>query len=169
MLNNKGFTLVELLAVVVLLAIVMGVTASIGINIYNNSKIKAEALFIEKVNKLIDTYIALEKDSFTEINSGHKVNKCDSGIDDDNCNVIYYKVYKSGSTWVKFSNIIASGAISKNDFVNPFDKTSCDVNSVIEIYKDADEVYYYRYNLDCIKNSVNKNGKWVYNNATFVS
>lgn len=37
-LNNKGFTLVELLAVVVILAIVMGIAASSVLNSINNSR-----------------------------------------------------------------------------------------------------------------------------------
>ena len=164
MLNNKGFTLVELLAVVVLLAIVMGVTASIGINIYNNSKIKAEALFIEQLNKSIDNYIALSNTSFTFTYRGTR-NKCGPG-GTGTCSIKYYTA-KNGSSWVTFSDIISSGIISQKDFVNPFDSTPCAESANIEIFKDEDEVYSYRYKLVCIKNDVNKNGAYVYSNVWF--
>ena len=165
MLNNKGFTLVEVLATLVILGIIATITTSVGMEVYNSSKVKAEGLFIKQLNKVIDDYIA-QNGRMLDKRNGGTLRK--EGIDGREINVAYYKRYKSGTTWVKFADIINERIIKTNDFVNPYDSSKCDVNSSIEIYDDADGVFYYRYKLACIKNEKNMDGEWVYNNAKFV-
>ena len=55
-LNNKGFTLVELIATIVLLTLVMSVGKYAIINIINNSKEKDYELFIQQVKDASETY-----------------------------------------------------------------------------------------------------------------
>jgi len=55
-LNNKGFTLVELIATIVLLALVMGIGSYSITKIIENSKKKDYNLLIENINNAIEDY-----------------------------------------------------------------------------------------------------------------
>lgn len=55
-LNNKGFTLVELIATIVLLTLAMSIGTYAIINIINNSKEKDYELFIQQVKDASETY-----------------------------------------------------------------------------------------------------------------
>ena len=62
-MNNKGFTLVELLAVIVIIA-VLGSIATYGvINAIKVSKDKAEDAFLNELGKTIETYISFNTPS----------------------------------------------------------------------------------------------------------
>lgn len=50
-LNNKGFTLVELLAVVVVLSIVVGLTVPVATNLVTNARYKALMITVEEAEK----------------------------------------------------------------------------------------------------------------------
>ena len=48
MMNNKGFTLVELLATIVILGVVMGIATYGVLSAINNSKLKSENCSLKK-------------------------------------------------------------------------------------------------------------------------
>ena len=62
-LNSKGFTLVELLATIVILAIISGIATYGVIGAINKSKAKSEQIFVDKLSNLIDDYLDLNPPS----------------------------------------------------------------------------------------------------------
>jgi len=55
-IDNKGFTLVELIATIVLLSLVMGIGAFAITKIINNAKEKDYQLLIENINNAVELY-----------------------------------------------------------------------------------------------------------------
>lgn len=70
-MNKKGFTLVELLAVIVILAIIALIATPIVINVVNESREKANLRSIESYAKAYETayYQALLTDNSVDFNS----------------------------------------------------------------------------------------------------
>lgn len=74
-MNKKGFTLVELLAVIVILAIIALIATPIVINVVNESREKANLRSIESYAKAYETayYQALLTDSTVQFTDSSKV------------------------------------------------------------------------------------------------
>lgn len=170
-LNNKGFTLIEILMTVVILGIIMAIAIPFGVSYFSDAKVKTETIFVNKLNKLIDDYIALENTNFDvssesiatfkkcklDIKTSNKENNSDVNCEE---NHKLYSVKLNGSTQIPFEKLINSDLISEGDFVNPYEGKKCNINNdgknYIEIFKDDDSVFYFRYKLDCISHNNNK-------------
>ena len=61
-MNRKGFTLIEFIAVIVLLGMLLVFTSPYVITAYENSKLKSEELFTNNLSKITDDYIKLNSD-----------------------------------------------------------------------------------------------------------
>lgn len=57
-MNNKGFTLVELLAVIILLSIILGIGVFSGSDVFNKASKKSEDVFVESLKDMIDIYVS---------------------------------------------------------------------------------------------------------------
>lgn len=64
-MNKKGFTLIELLAVIVVLGLVLIISVPNLTDVYKNSKLKTEEIFIDKLSKRIEEYIDFNKDTWS--------------------------------------------------------------------------------------------------------
>ena len=169
MLNNKGFTLIEVLATLVILGVILAIAVPMGTNAYESSKNKTEKIFVDKLARLVDDYITLNVSDF-ELDSTAigEVKKCDLGdFDEEECKnpIPVYKV----KTIVKFQDIIDEKLIVENEFINPKGKTACDKDQEIEIYQDKDKVNYFRFKLACISFDNKDANGYAYDNATFFS
>ena len=144
-MNNKGFTLVELLAVVGILSVVMGI-ASVGvISAINASKKRSEKIFVDKLSNVIDEYIALKRPSGTSgnLNTSYTFTKCrNSSCNNEN--------EKYTSNAIKVESIYIEELIEKKledeeKLINPSNKKKCfeDKNPEIVVYRDTEYVYYY--------------------------
>lgn len=169
-LNNKGFTLIEILMTVVILGIIMAIAIPFGISYFSAAKIKTETIFVNKLNKLIDDYITLENNNF-EVSSTSLATfkKCKLDVkaakkekNEVNCeeNHNIYKVTVDGNDKIPFEVLINSNLITEGDFINPYESKRCSMNkdehNYLEIFKDDDSVFYFRYKLDCISHNNNK-------------
>ena len=65
-MNRKGFTLIELLAVIVVLALILVITFPNLTNVFKNSKLKNEQIFVDRLSQTIDSYVSLNSDQIME-------------------------------------------------------------------------------------------------------
>jgi len=147
-MNQKGFTLVELLTTIVILSIVVGITI-IGVNGgFSTAKDKTEEIFIKTLEDALNIYIDSDakKLSFTTSSSICTLQKRFGKS----------KVYGITSS-ITLNDIINSEYIPlvKEEVVNPAnEEVACNLNAPVSIYHDDDYVYYYRINkedLECLK------------------
>lgn len=153
-MNNKGFTLIELLATLVVFAIVVGIcVGAVNFN-FGKAKEKTEEVFVDTLRDAVDMYLSSEfgnlnvtSDCVYEINKRYK------------SDVKVFRVTKGGAS-IKFSNVINSNykPLTESEFVNPANEEYgiCNLNAVINVYRDEDYVYYYSINktgLGCLKNT----------------
>ena len=146
-MNRRGFTLVELLATLVILGIVTSIVL-IGINGgFNNAKDKTEDVFVKTVKDAMDIYL----DSDAKKLYFSKVEVCTLNKTHGKS-----KVYKSSDN-ITLNNIINSEfhPITQDDLVNPVNSSKCDKNTIVNIYRDEDYVYYYEIDGDmgCLVNT----------------
>lgn len=82
--NNKGFTLVELLAVIVVLAIVMGIASIAITNLLNNTRktsfVRSAEVYIEGARKLISV-------SDVMVSAQYSLPECKSGSTPEEINI----------------------------------------------------------------------------------
>lgn len=144
-MNNKGFTLVEMLAVVVILGIVMGIATNGVINYINTSKKKSEDVFISKLESAIVAYIDLNKASINDGGiTGIDFKKCKKSGDDSSDNCSQSSALEIGK--FRVNQVVDKGLISGDKIINPKNKKSCfsnDKNPYVRVFKDSDYVYYY--------------------------
>ncbi len=156
-MKKNGFTIIELLAVLIILGIVVGITIVSVNGSGENAKKKTERIFIKNLEEAIGVY--LETDALKD-NSVPYYFTCD--IKKKNS---YIPAYIRDEK-ISFSDIFNSdyAPMNESNFVNPVNKdTNCNLNEkIITIYRDDDYVYYYGFNandLSCI----------TYNNEIFSS
>ena len=141
-MNNKGFTLVELLATLVILGIVVGITfAATNFNI-GGAKEKAEKVYVKTLTDALAMYLDSDARKLTFSSSAagttsKKQRNLDAYKD--------VKIYKNTGT-VKFRNVIDSeySPLDISDLINPNNEdVACNANATVSIYRDEDYVYYY--------------------------
>ena len=86
MKNKKGFTLVELLATIVILGIISTVTIVTVTEYYQRSKEKTEDAFKKQVEGYVYDYITLSGSKLAYVNSGYtNLQKCYKDVEDEIC------------------------------------------------------------------------------------
>ena len=63
--NNKGFTFVELLSIIAILAIVITIVITISLNVVNSSKEKSYKVTINNVERDVSSYVMENNDIFS--------------------------------------------------------------------------------------------------------
>ena len=143
-MNRKGFTLVEVLVVIVVLGIVLLIAGPTLLNVYEDSKIKSEEIFTKRLSQSIDGYIKLNSSDISFTSDG-TANKTEEGTS------YQVDIYKGTIT---VQNIINDNLLSIEDYINAGNKgVSCSTSAEIEVYKDSDYVYCYKVkkeSLDCL-------------------
>lgn len=135
-MNRKGFTLVELLATLVVLGIVMSIVLVSVNGGFGEAKNKTEDVFVDTIKDAMDMYLDSNAKNLNFSTS------CPNEIVKTYGEV---KVYKATTN---FQTVIDSKykPITQNDLVNPANKdVECALasNISINIYRDEDFVYYY--------------------------
>lgn len=140
-MNRKGFTLIEVLAVIVILGIILVIAAPSLLNAYRDSKLKSEEIFITRLSQSIDSYIKLNSSDISFSSNG-TATKTEEGTS------YSVNIYKGKKT---INDIITDNLISLEDYINPGNKdVSCSTNADIEVYRDSDYVYCHKVKKDSL-------------------
>lgn len=141
-MNKKGFTMIELLAVIVVLGIVLIITFPNISDIFKGSKLKSEEAFMDRISQSIDSYVTLNSSNITFEKQDGTFKKVlgtkEQPVD----------VYKGTIT---MNTIISSNIITEKDYKNPGNENvECNVNDEIEVYRDSDYVYCHKIKKDSL-------------------
>ena len=140
-MNRKGFTMIELLAVIVVLGIVLVITFPNMTDVFKSSNLKSEEAFVERISQSIDSYVTLNSSSIGFFEDGTAIKNY--GSSDHSVNV-----YKKTIT---MNTIISSNIITGKDYKNPGNENvECNVNAEIEVYRDSDYVYCHKIKKDSL-------------------
>ena len=140
-MGNKGFTLVELLATVVILGLVLGIGTYSVVGTINNAKNKNEEIFVDRISEVIYEYIELKGLSLGKI-AGREYN-FDKCLNSDCSYKDASVLYELNS--INISTLVSEGLIDGESMINPANKKECfdGVDPLVRIFKDSDYVYYY--------------------------
>ena len=140
-MNRKGFTLIELIAVIVILGIILVIAAPNISNAYKNSKLKSEEIFVDRLSDIIDSYIKINSDTIDFTADGTAIKY----EENSSYTVNIFKGKKN------IQDIANDNLISSEDYINAGNKEeSCDLDAEIEIYRDSDFVYCYKVEKDSL-------------------
>ena len=143
-MNRKGFTLIELLAVIILFGLILVFTVPNVVEIYKNSKLKTEKVFIDKLSDVIDGHIKLNnyEIQFNEEIDGKKCLEYRYDSNKEICKEGKLYAVKINKGEITVGKIIEGNLIYESDYINAGNKdVKCNVNAKIEVYKDSDYVY----------------------------
>jgi len=134
-MNNKGFTLVELLATLVILGIISSIVV-VGLVIdFRETKGKTEDIFISTIEDAMDIYLNSDGKKLSFSTYACTISKSHGNVN----------VYKAtGST---IDSVINSSynPLTEKDLVNPAnEEVTCNKYAPITVYRDDDYVYYYK-------------------------
>lgn len=150
-MNNKGFTLVEILAAIVILGLVMGIGVSGVTSFINNSKKKSEEIFVGKFKSAVIEYLDLygmrmsvsEEDKY-KFNKCIK-NNCYNETTGEYVPDTFYEVSVDVLSDLSVSELIDKKILAKSSIVNPRNKKECFSSTYpnIRVFRDNDYVYYF--------------------------
>ena len=155
-MNKKGFTLVELLATIIILSIVTGIAIVIIVSSFKKAKEDTEKVFIKNLEDAIEIYIDSIVSKEQAVVFDEKICTINKKINPSS------KVYRASAT-VPLSDLSDP---NKNPYsplgkvVNPAnEKVDCNPDNVpIKIYRDDDYVYYYFINKNTLNCLLDKTG-----------
>lgn len=140
-MNRKGFTMIELLVVIVVLGIVLAITFPNLTNAFKSGKIKSEEAFTDRLSQSIDSYVTLNSSSIVFKSDG-TAKKTDADKKTD------VNIYKGTIT---IQDIINDGIINEKDYKNPANENvNCNKDAQIDVYRDSDYVYCHKIKKDSL-------------------
>lgn len=151
-MNRRGFTLVELLAVIIILALIVGI-AVVGVNAgFGEAKKKSEDVYLKTLREAIGVYLNTDGKNLTFSNS--EICTVKKALNDS-------KIYESERTISFKDDIIGSTyqPIMADDMINPANERSCKTDVAIRIFRDEEYVYYYSFygrDLNCLEENADQ-------------
>ena len=154
-LNNKGFTLIEVIAVIAILGIIVAIVLPSVFGYFDTSKDRSEEIFMGEMEEIIESYIALEgRKIMFDTSHGKVIEKCDPLEGNSSC--VEVNVYKNTGS-VTFNDIVNEGLVKGSDIINPKNEQYCSLDTEIIVYRDDDYVYCFETEFDCVEDSDNNN------------
>ena len=129
MLNKRGYTLVELLSVLVIISIIALIIIPVSLHSLDISNDKVEEAFKVRIKDLVDTYILF--------------------------NIKNVELKEEGTMNEKYlKTITLKDVLLYNDIsniVNPKNNMGCNIGTLIDIYKDKNNNYCFKIeSLECL-------------------
>ena len=118
-MNKKGFTLVELLATVVILGVLITIASFSATVIINNAKIRAGAIAVVNLKEAAITYYKQNNINLSKCNAGFMV-------DEDNTSSCI-----TSANEITVKELIEAGAFTDT-------KNICDKNATVTVYRYVD-------------------------------
>lgn len=138
-MNNKGFSLIELLATIVILGILSAITITTISNAYQKSQDKAYEAFTKSIKNYVSDYISLKGSKETYTNKGKMRKYYKDANNKDAFDVVDFY----GSENLSIETIISE--VSGDPLKNPSTKVECkNSNTNLYIYRDSDFVYCFK-------------------------
>ena len=152
---NKGFTLVELLATIVIIGIITGIVIVIfNVNL-QSTKDDAEEVFVDTIRTTLDVYLASgAKQLVFEPEEDDSGNRC--YLQKKHGNIYMYSQTTDLASVIYGTAGSGYNTLNEKDLVNPANKdVSCgNASSIpVTIYRDDDYVYYYYIDKDKLADS----------------
>lgn len=143
-MNRKGFTLIEVLVVIVILGIILLIVGPSLLNVYEDSKLKSEEIFTTRLSQSIDGYMKLNSNNIIFTSDG-TANKTEEGASYQ-VNIYKGRILENGiERIIVVNDIIVDNLLSQENYINAGNKNiQCNSNAEIEVYKDSDYVYCYK-------------------------
>ena len=140
-LDNKGFTLIEVIAVVAILGIIVAIVLPSVFGYFDTSKEKSEEIFVKETERVIENYVALNGRNISyETTNPIVFKKCDPLLGDSSC--VNVNAYRNETTnKITFNDLISEGLIQDGDIINPKTNMECSLDTEIVVYRDDDYVY----------------------------
>ena len=143
-MNRKGFTMIELLATLLILSVVIGITVYSLSSIFSKTKEKTEDVFLGTIKDSLDIYLTSSNAKSLNFNI--------------TCSNVLKKTYGDVSVYkavTTFQAVIDSEykPITQDELFNPArEDLTCNnaYNIPIEIYRDSNYVYYYSVSKDSL-------------------
>ena len=134
-MNKKGFTLVELLGVIVILGIIMVVVFPMAIDYFQESKDKGEEIFLSNLERGISSYVAGESSDFVFNEEAEQKEIKDIFLN----KTTTVEVFKDTSKTLK--DVVDKNYLVEGEIVNPKNEDKCNIDkAVLEIYRDENYV-----------------------------
>lgn len=144
-MNRKGFTLVELLAVIIVLGVIAGISV-VSINYgLEQARKETENVYVKTLRDAISVYLNSEGKELKYTTKACVATKL----------LGTSEVYESDT--ITFRKITESDfkPLAESDFVNPAnEEKKCNLDAEIRVFRDEDYVYYYLFNgsdLECLE------------------
>ena len=158
MLNNKGFTLLEMMLVIVILSIIMAITVPSLIGYFDQSKDTSEQVFMDEMEDVVSNFISLRMLGFQPTSQTISFYKCDNPcLDETDCRQSLATKVNLGRE-VTLNDVANAGVVNAGDLINPKTEKKCNLNTLVDIYKDSDSVYCFMIEADgsdCLSEDIN--------------
>ena len=143
--NKKGFTLMELIAVIIVLGIIIGIVILLVRGASKKAKEKADDVFAESIRDIVDIYVDGNKLAYGFNDSTKWNRKCSVNVSELGERTLYKR--NNPISIDEIINTADYGDLSEKDLINPvLNKTCSGVN--VDIYKDDNGGSYYYFTLE---------------------
>lgn len=131
-MNKKGFTLTELIVVIVIIGLVLLIVIPVSSNIMQNSAEEKGTFYVQTLENAVNTYCDMYKTNkvkFSELETEGLFSKNSNRVSSDDLNDASFQISSAGEVQIKKANAITYIPISLNVTINETnytcDKTKC--------------------------------------------
>lgn len=137
-MNKKGFTLTELIVVIVIIGLVLLIVIPVSSNIMQNNAEEKGKFYVQTLENAVNTYCDMYKTNnveFSELETEGLFSKNSNRVSSDDLTDASFQISSAGEVQIKKANETTYSPISLNVRINgteyTCDKTKCEKNKLI--------------------------------------